>query len=120
MIHSIKLDNLLSFASGSPSLELKNLNVLIGTNGSGKSNLIEALALVSTTPRTPSRDDFPTTISNGGTISEWIWKGDVSNPATIELVLDNPFSSPTNNKPPLRHSLTFQGEQQRVYSLTKK
>ena len=46
MIHSIKLDNLLSFASGSPALELKNLNVLIGTNGSGKSNLIEALALV--------------------------------------------------------------------------
>jgi AAA15 family ATPase/GTPase len=47
MIHSIKLDNLLSFASGSPSLELKNLNVLIGTNGSGKSNLIESIPVLS-------------------------------------------------------------------------
>ena len=108
MIHSIKLDNLLSFASGSPALELKNLNVLIGTNGSGKSNLIEALALVRTTPRTTSRDDFPTTISNGGTISEWIWKGDTNHPATIELVLDD------NHYPPLRHTLTFKEKQQRV------
>ncbi|MEI8103102.1 MAG: AAA family ATPase, partial [Chlorobium sp.] len=99
MIHSIKLDNLLSFASGSPALELKNLNVLIGANGSGKSNLIEALALVRTTPRTSSNDDFQRTISRGGTICEWIWKGDANHPATIELVLDNPFSSPTNNKP---------------------
>ena len=114
MIHSIKLDNLLSFASGSPALELKNLNVLIGANGSGKSNLIEALALVRTTPRTSSNDDFQRTISRGGTISEWIWKGDTSNPATIELVLDNPYSTPSNHKQPLRHYFTFKGEQQRV------
>jgi len=108
MIHSIKLDNLLSFASGTPVLELKNLNVLIGTNGSGKSNLIEALALVRTTPRTTSNDDFQRTISRGGTISEWIWKGYATHPATIELVLDD------HHYPPLRHSLTFKGEQQRV------
>jgi predicted ATPase len=114
MIHSIKLDNLLSFASGTPALELKSLNVLIGANGSGKSNLIEALALVRTTPRTSSNDDFQRTISRGGTISEWIWKGDTSNPATIELVLDNPYSTPSNHKQPLRHYFTFKGEQQRV------
>ncbi len=114
MIHSIKLDNLLSFASGSPALELKNLNVLIGTNGSGKSNLIEALALVRATPRTTSNDDFQRIISRGGTISEWIWKGDASNPATIELVLDIPSSRLSNHKQPLRHFFSFKGEQQRV------
>jgi len=114
MIHSIKLDNLLSFASGSPALELKNLNVLIGTNGSGKSNLIEALALVRTTPRTSSNDDFQRTISRGGTISEWIWKGDANHPATIELVLDDP------HYPPLCHALTFKGEQQRVIIIDEK
>jgi len=114
MIHSIKLDNLLSFASGSPALELKNLNVLIGANGSGKSNLIEALALVRTTPRTASNDDFQRTISRGGTISEWIWKGDANHPATIELVLDNPYSTPSNLKQPLRHFFSFKGKQQRV------
>ncbi len=120
MIHSIKLDNLLSFASGSPSLELKNLNVLIGTNGSGKSNLIESLALVRTTPRTTSNDDFQRTISRGGTISEWIWKGDANHHATIELVLDNPYSTPSNNKQPLRHSFTIKGEQQRVIFVDEK
>ncbi|TLU87563.1 MAG: chromosome segregation protein SMC [Chlorobium sp.] len=114
MIHSIKLDNLLSFASGSPALELKNLNVLIGANGSGKSNLIEALALVRTTPKTSSNDDFQRTISRGGTISEWIWKGDANHPATIELVLDNPYSTSSNLKQPLRHYFAFKGEQQRV------
>ena len=114
MIHSIKLDNLLSFASGSPALELKNLNVLIGTNGSGKSNLIEALALVRTTPRTSSNDDFQRTISRGGTISEWIWKGDANHPATIELVLDDPHYTP------LCHALTFKGEQQRVIIIDEK
>ncbi len=115
MINSIKLDNLLSFAYGSPALELKNLNVLIGANGSGKSNLIEALALVRTTPRTASNDDFQRTISRGGTISEWIWKGDANHPATIELVLDGPHPLPKfNRKKPLLHSLTFTGKQQRV------
>ena len=114
MIHSIKLDNLLSFASGSPTLELKNLNVLIGANGSGKSNLIEALALVRTTPRTSSNDDFQRTISRGGTISEWIWKGDANHPATIELVLDD------HHYPPLCHALTFKGEQQRVIIIDEK
>jgi predicted ATPase len=114
MIHSIKLDNLLSFPSGTPALELKNLNVLIGTNGSGKSNLIEALALMRTTPRTPSNDDFQRVISRGGSISEWIWKGEPEHPATIELVIDNPYTKPLNHKQPLRHSVTIKGDQQRV------
>jgi AAA15 family ATPase/GTPase len=42
----IKLENLLSFGPDSPALELENLNILIGSNGCGKSNLIEAIALL--------------------------------------------------------------------------
>uniref|UniRef100_Q3AT14 ATPase AAA-type core domain-containing protein n=1 Tax=Chlorobium chlorochromatii (strain CaD3) TaxID=340177 RepID=Q3AT14_CHLCH len=114
MIHSIRLDNLLSFASGNPTLPLQKLNVFIGTNGAGKSNLIEALDLVRATPRSPSNNDFQRVISRGGTIMEWIWKGSPDTPATIELIMDNPYNSHTNEKQPIRHLFSFKGEQQRV------
>jgi plasmid stabilization system protein ParE len=40
-LQKIRLDGFLSFAPGSDALELRPLNVLIGPNASGKSNLIE-------------------------------------------------------------------------------
>ena len=45
-MHSIKLENILSFGPDAQELELKPLNVLIGPNGSGKSNLIEVIGLL--------------------------------------------------------------------------
>ncbi len=42
LIQSIKLQNFLSFGPDTKEIELKSLNVLIGSNASGKSNLIEA------------------------------------------------------------------------------
>ena len=46
MIRSISLKNLLSFGDPGVTLALKPLNVLIGANGSGKSNLIDAISLL--------------------------------------------------------------------------
>ncbi len=46
LIQSIKLQNLLSFGPDAGEIELKSLNVLIGPNASGKSNLIEAIFVV--------------------------------------------------------------------------
>ncbi|HXB74019.1 MAG TPA: AAA family ATPase [Candidatus Acidoferrales bacterium] len=46
LLVQIKLDNLLSFGPGTAPVELENLNVLIGPNAAGKSNLIEALSLL--------------------------------------------------------------------------
>ena len=43
LIRSIKLTNLLSFGPDGMEIELQPLNVLIGANGSGKSNFIESL-----------------------------------------------------------------------------
>ena len=42
LLHRIKLENILSFGPDAQELELKPLNVLIGPNASGKSNLMEA------------------------------------------------------------------------------
>jgi recombinational DNA repair ATPase RecF len=50
LLRQIKLENLLSFGPDTAPLELQNLNILIGPNAAGKSNLIEALSLMRSTP----------------------------------------------------------------------
>ena len=66
-MHSIKLENILSFGPDAQELELKPLNVLIGPNGSGKSNLIEAISLLRAAP-----SDIMAPIREGGGSANWI------------------------------------------------
>jgi predicted ATPase len=69
-IDSLRLDNFLSFEPGSPAIELKALNVLIGPNGSGKTNILEAFELLRAAP-----NDLAGALRLGGPVSEWIYKG---------------------------------------------
>src|SRR5580700_9186072 len=48
LLRHLKLENLLSFRK--TEVELRGLNVLIGANASGKSNLIEAIGLLQAAP----------------------------------------------------------------------
>jgi predicted ATPase len=96
-IVEIKLSNLLSFGPDTEPLALKSLNVLIGTNGSGKSNFIEAVSLLRSAP-----SDIRAVIRRGGGVSDWIWKGDSEGVASIDIVTRNPQGSM-----PLRHVLAF-------------
>src|ERR1700691_3983746 len=48
LLRQVKLENLLSFQK--TEVELRGLNVLIGANASGKSNLIEAIGLLQAAP----------------------------------------------------------------------
>ena len=83
-IHSITLKNILSFGSAKQQVELDSLNVLIGSNASGKSNFIEVLRLLRALPNSPAN-----VIREGGGVSEWLWKGNEQNPiAMIELMDD--------------------------------
>ena len=105
-IKSLRLDGLLSFAPGSPAFDLGALNVLIGANGSGKSNVVEALELLRSTPV-----DFAQAIRDGGGPQEWLWKGDPPSPhATMDLVLE--AESP--HRQPLRYRIEFTAVQNRV------
>lgn len=80
LIHNLKLTNLLSFES--MELELKQLNVLIGHNGSGKSNLIEAIGLIKSTPQ-----GIVGPIRESG-VADWFWKGTKpGTPASIEAIV---------------------------------
>jgi AAA15 family ATPase/GTPase len=46
LIQTLRIQNFLSFGPESEAVDLQPLNVLIGPNASGKSNLIEALGLL--------------------------------------------------------------------------
>lgn len=85
-IHSIRLKNFLSYGNEDEEMELQPLNVLIGANTSGKSNLIEAIGILKATPT-----DLPAPFRQGGGVSEFLWKGGQENPvAKIEATLDYP------------------------------
>jgi len=97
-IKQLKLRNFLSYGDDPVAVELHPLNVLIGPNASGKSNLIEALSLLKHAP-----GDLAAPIRAGGGISEWLWKGVQASPtAEIEALIDYP-----DGLMPLRYRLCF-------------
>lgn len=104
LIHSITLKNFLSYGPSSKPVELGQLNLIIGPNGTGKSNLLEALELLRSAP-----DQFLKPISEGGGVSDWLWKGGPDKPvASLEVV----FAYPTGPQD-LRYCLAFAETQQR-------
>src|SRR2546428_7160676 len=80
-IQSIGLCEILSFGGGIEEIELQPLNVLIGPNASGKSNLIEIFRLLRGLPSNPSQ-----IIREGGGVSEWLWKGGAPIPIYIIIL----------------------------------
>lgn len=96
-IHTLRLQNFLSYGSEGETIELQPLNVLIGPNASGKSNFIESIGILKATPT-----DLPAPIRKGGGTSDFLWKGSKDIPtAEIEATLDNPGSMP------LRYRISF-------------
>ena len=84
-IKSLQLENVLSYGSDSEEIELQPLNVLIGSNASGKSNLIEAIALLKATPT-----DLPAPIRQGGGITDFLWKGSKDIPvARLKAIIND-------------------------------
>jgi predicted ATPase len=100
LLQLIKLTNFLSFGPETTSIDLKSLNIIIGINDVGKSNLIEAVALMRATPM-----DIGAVVRKGGGASEWIWKGKRDSTATIEVVVSYP-----KGKQSLVHLLSFYSE----------
>ncbi len=102
LLHEITLTNLLSFEK--TTLELKQLNVLIGHNGSGKSNLIEAIGLIQSTP-----SGITGPIRESGGIRDWIWQGAINKTAGFETVV-SPLAP---NMPNIRYKIEFAAIKQR-------
>lgn len=104
-LREITLQNVLSFGDAPVRLPLGPLNVLIGPNASGKSNLLEAVSLLRSTPA--ASDTFRRLFSRGGgSVQDWIWKGAPSAPAFVETR----FHYPTTGHD-LRHAFAFYGDE---------
>jgi predicted ATPase len=72
LIEKIRLRNILSFGDKGEEITLEPLNIIIGQNASGKSNLVDVIKLLRSLPQDKGLANF---ISKNGGISEWIWKG---------------------------------------------
>ena len=98
LIHSIRLNNFLSFGEASQETPLRALNVIIGPNGSGKSNLLESIELLRSAP-----EQLLKPIREGGGVRDWLWKGGNGTPtASLNVVIDNPKGPQS-----LRYRLSF-------------
>ncbi len=84
LLKTIKVQGLLSFRD--VELEMRPLNVLIGPNAAGKSNLIEIMALLQAVPR-----DLAGFFRRSGGISDWLWKGSEmpAEAGSVEAVVGN-------------------------------
>jgi len=69
LLKEITLSNFLSFGK-EQTVHLNALNILIGANGSGKSNLLEAVDLLHNAPV-----ELTKPVREGGGVTDWIWKG---------------------------------------------
>ena len=107
-IRSIRVQNLLSYGPDAIEIELQPLNVLIGANASGKSNLIEAIGLLQA-----ASTDLAAGLRAGGGIGEWLWKGqrNTNTIATIDATLYNGLPDARMS---LRYRLEFTQVGQRI------
>jgi predicted ATPase len=100
-LKSIKFSGFLSFAPDSSPVLLSPLNVLIGPNASGKSNLIEGIELLHATPTA-----FASAIRDGGGAHEWLWKGSHSGQSgRIDVTVHGQSRGP--RVPDLRYGVEF-------------
>jgi predicted ATPase len=99
-LKSIELRSFLSYGPDASPIELLPLNVLIGPNTSGKSNLLEAVNVLRATP-----SDITQPIRDGGGVEDYLWKGlgtSGAPTAVIEAIVDYP-----EGNSPLKYRLAF-------------
>lgn len=97
LIRHLTPRNFLSFGPDNAGIELRALNLFIGANGSGKSNLIEAINLMRSAPK-----GWQEVTRKGGGASEWIWKGGRDRDASVELTFVD-----SGAKAPIVHEAAF-------------
>jgi predicted ATPase len=106
LIRRLRLQNFLSFGPEGVSVDLLPLNVLIGPNASGKSNLLEALTIFRA-----AAGDLQSGLREGGGIAEYLWK-----PATAPAVLEMTVRYEEDDLWfPIRHRLELDSVANRVH-----
>jgi predicted ATPase len=108
LLKDITLQGFLSYGPEAVTIPLTALNVLIGANGSGKSNLVEALSVLRAVPT-----DLPLPIRQGGGVKDWLWQESKpgADRASLEIVLGEGQVAKLNPvRPAVRYRLVFGAE----------
>ncbi len=105
IIERLEVQNLLSFGNGAEPIELGRLNVLIGANGAGKSNVLELIELLAATPR-----DLQAAVRDAGGIHDLLSRASKpeESEGSVEVVIRL-----AHHAAPLRHRLGIAAEEQR-------
>jgi predicted ATPase len=107
LISAIQLNNFLSFSQDSKEFKLNDLNVLIGTNGSGKSNFLDAIAIL----RSFAIGDTINIFSRGGGIQQWIFERKIESSIILTAKLNINFVYP------IEHVIAFTAFQGRYFNI---
>jgi len=99
LIQRLTINKILSFNAA--SVELGRLNVLIGPNAVGKSNLIEVIGLLQSAPT-----NLTNAILRGGGVRQWIWLGEGADSRASGLTCDLELAQ-RHNPAPFRYDLEF-------------
>ena len=111
LLQSLHLKNILSFKD--TELELQPLNVLIGANGSGKSNLIDVIALLQAVP-----NDLAGFLRRNGPTGDWVWNGPGREETAFHLAeVSAKFANPGG---PFNYELQILVGNDRVHSLSER
>lgn len=111
LITELNLSNFLSFGPNTQNLQLGPLNVLIGPNSSGKSNLLESIEILKNAPWYLTQ-----LVNRGGGVREWLWKGGQEIPnATLSAVITYPRGPQS-----LRYTVSFTEVRQRFEIVDEK
>jgi predicted ATPase len=103
LLDRVSFQGFLSFGPAT-TLPLRPLNVLVGTNGSGKSNVVEALAVLRAVPSTA----LSAPVRRGGGVSEWLWQGDDGERAEVARLEFVFPAGEVNTKASVRYALSFE------------
>ena len=86
LLDHIELKGVLSHGPEGQKLTLGPLNVLIGPNGGGKSNLLDVFGLLKALPS----PDVSSLIAQTGGIEAWLWKGNDDSSAEVAVGVSLP------------------------------
>lgn len=104
LLKRLTLENFLSFGK-KVSIPLRDINIFIGANGSGKSNVLDAIELLHSAPK-----NISSPMREGGGTPEWIWKGTGegynSNTAVVEAIVHYPYGTVEGNRN-IRYMFSF-------------
>ena len=106
-LKSLKLSNFLSFGEANAWVDLRPLNVIIGANGAGKSNFIEAINFIKSATGLSNENNLLATISRGGGVRNWIWNGAEKNShASLDAIFDEQLSK-CSKAPNMHYHISF-------------